>query len=92
MIMWVIFKCVLMIVDSLHSWKLSTDVLRLSVSYGLSAYPGQPMYNHSSNYMDRKPNAVVMSYPPENALLESNAGTCEPSDQINSKQDYYVLK
>ena len=46
MIMWVIFKGVLMIVDSVHSWKVSTDVLRLSVCYGPSAYPGQPMYHH----------------------------------------------
>jgi len=40
--------------------------------------------------MDRKTDVVIMSDPPENALLECNAGTCETLDQINSKQDYYV--
>jgi hypothetical protein len=41
---WVVFLDVL-IVDSVHCWKLSIDVLRLSVRWGPSAYPGQPMYH-----------------------------------------------
>jgi hypothetical protein len=77
--MWVIFKGVLMIVDSVHSWKLSTDILRLSVCYGPRAYQGHPMYSHWANYMDRKTDAVITSDPLENALLESNAGTIRPN-------------
>jgi hypothetical protein len=83
-----------MIVDSVRSWKVSIDVLRLSVCYGPSAYPGQPMYHHWFSYMDSKTDnvRVITSDPLESPLLESNAGTCEPLDQINSKQNHYVLK
>jgi hypothetical protein len=36
----------------------------------------------------RRTGAVIMSDPHETALLDSNAGTCEPLDQINPKQKY----
>ena len=92
MIVWVKFEGGLIIVDSARSWKMSIDVLRLGVCCGPSAYLGQLMYHHWSNYVDRETDSVITSDRPENSVLESNEGTCEPLDQINSEQNCYVLK